>query len=453
MTLDKRSRAILQQGINNKRSRLIRTDEDIRSLQNYEIIPDGMFGIKAIIKSGNVTISYDDLDFDYTIPFDDDTEPNEAEIVIYNLSDNTINNLKKGADISVEAGYKEDMGVIFKGYIKNVSTGWEDVDKVTTLTCTACKNDDTVINISYSANTKASYILKDLISKLGMPIAVFKTRRDWTYTDGVTVDGNLREEIKKYAEVCGISVYENNGSIYARFIKDGDNISFTVNEDTGLIGSPEYYTEEINAEDYVDEIDGYKVEMLLQHRITTAVIVNLSSRDVSGIFRVRKGEHRFSNAQATTYFEAVGNITSHTEEKESKSKSSKNSASDNGKKVVDYAKKLIGTPYVWGGTTVKGFDCSGFVSYVMLHCGVSTKVTQRATSTALYNMSTKVSAPGIGDIAYFDNGETKHIGICAGNGKMINAYGPEGKGKVGITTISSGGNLIGYGRLIEQGGE
>lgn len=448
MTLDKRSRVILQQGINNKRSRLIKAVEDINSLQNYEIIPDGMFGIKAVVKSGNVIINYDELDFDFTIPFDDDTEPNVAEIVIYNLSDNTINNLKKGAEISVESGYKEDTGIIFKGYIKSVSTAWEDVDKITTVTCTACNKDDTVINISYSANTKASYILKDLISKLGMPIAVFNVRRDWTYTDGVTVDGNLREEIKKYAEVCGISVYENNGSIYARFIKDGDNISFTVNEDTGLIGSPEYYTEEINAEDYVDEIDGYKIEMLLQHRITTAAIIDLSSRSVRGNFRVRKGEHRFSNGQATTYFEAVGNVTSHTEEKESKLSNSKSKSTSNSKKVVDYAKKLIGTPYVWGGTTVKGFDCSGFVSYVMLHCGVSSKVTQRATASVLYNMSTKVSAPSVGDIAYFDNGATKHIGICVGNGKMINAYGPEGKGKVGITTISSGGNLVGYGRLI-----
>lgn len=445
MTLDKRSRVILEQGINNKRSRLIKTSEDISSLQNYEIIPDGMFGLKAVIKSGSVTISYDELDFDYTIPFDDDVEPNETEIVIYNLSDNTINNLKKSAEISIEAGYKDDIGVIYKGYIKSISTGWEDVDKLTTLICTTCNKDDTVINVSYSANTKASYILKNLIGKLGMPIAVFSVRRDWTYTDGVTVDGNLREEIKKYAEVCGISVYANNGSIYARYIKDGDNINFTVNEDTGLIGSPEHYTEEINAEDYVDEIDGYKIEMLLQHRITTAAIINLSSRSVSGTFRVRKGEHRFSDGQATTYFEAIGSITSHTKEKKNKSKSN----SKSGNKIVDYAKKLIGTPYVYGGATVKGFDCSGFVSYVMLHCGVKTKVKQRANSTALYNMSKKVSTPDVGDIAYFDNGADKHIGICVGNGKMINAYGPEGKGKVGITTISSGGKLVGYGRLID----
>ena len=47
------------------------------------------------------------------------------------------------------------------------------------------------------------------------------------------------ENIKKYAQVCGVSVYVNKGKIYARHIKDGDNINFTVQASTGMIGSPE----------------------------------------------------------------------------------------------------------------------------------------------------------------------------------------------------------------------
>lgn len=379
------------------------------------------------------------------VPFDDDLEANQADITVYNLSDNTINNLKRDAEITIEAGYKDDTGVIFKGFIDNVKTGYDDVDKVTTITCLNCAGTETVENITYNENTKASTILMDLISKLSMPIAVFSPRRDWTYTDSVTVDGCIREEIKNYAEVCGISVYANNGSIYARYIKDGDNINFIVSEDTGLIGSPEHYTEEINAEDYVDVIDGYKCEMLLQHRITTAAIVNLKSRGVQGTFRVRKGEHTYADGEALTTFEAIGEVTSYIEEKEEDSKTSTKSASGSSNSIVNYAKKLTGTPYVWGGYSTNGFDCSGFVSYVMVNAGVSTKVTSRMTATALYNLSTKVTTPEVGDIAYFDNGEYKHIGICIGNGNMIHCY--SGKG-VGITAISAGGSLVGYGRLI-----
>lgn len=443
---DKRSKVVLTENEITKRSHLIKAYETgLEVLEAYEDIPQGMFGFEAVIKSGSVTLNSNELDFEFTVPFDDDLEANEIEIIVYNLTDNTINNLERAATITIEAGYNGDTGVIFSGFIDNVRTGWEDVDKVTTLTCYNCAGTETVESITYSENTKASTILRDLIDMLGMPVAVFSTRRDYTYTSSVTVDGCIREEIKKYAEVCGISVYANNGSIYARYIKDGDNINFTVNEDTGLINSPEHYTEEINAEDYVDIIDGYECEMILQHRITTAAIINLTSRNVSGTFRVRKGEHTYADGEALTTFEAIGDITSYTEEKASSGTTkTASTTSSSGKTIVNYAKKLIGTPYVWGGYSVSGFDCSGFVSYVMINCGVSTKVTSRVNAATLYSMSTKLSAPDVGDIIYFDNGDYKHIGICVGNGKMIHCY--DGGG-VKITSISEGGTIVGYGRL------
>lgn len=431
-----------------KRSHLIKAIETgLEGLESYEDIPQGMFGSKAIIKSGNVTLNSDELDFEFTVPFDDDLEPNQAEITIYNLSTNTINNIKKKAKITIEAGYKNDTGIIFEGVIDDVKSGWEDVDRVTKITAKSCDGLETLENITYAENTKASKILNDLIAKLNMPVAVFNVRRDWTYTDSVTIEGNLREEIKKYAEVCGISVYANNGSIYARYIKDGDNINFSVNEDTGLIGSPEYYTEEINAEDYVDEINGYKCEMLLQHRITTGAIINLLSLSIKGTFRVRKGEHAFSNGEAITTFEAIGNITSHIEKKEeSKSTNSSTGDSSNAKKVINAGKKYLGTPYKWGGNSKSGMDCSHFVYHCFSESGVSSKLKTYSNAQGIYNISTKISAKNRqpGDIIFFNNGSTNHIGIYTGGEKMLHCY--DGGG-VKETPISYGGHLVGYGRL------
>lgn len=295
------SKAVIQSSDNSVRSALVQAFESWKT--PYDIRPEGVFGSVATIKSGQVTISSEELDLEFTVPFDDDMEPNEAEIIVYNLSDNTIKQLKKDAAISITAGYKGDTGVLFSGYISKVKTIYEDADKVTTIKAMDDIKDHSMASLSFAAGTKASYILKQLINKTGLPVAVFKTRRDHTYKDSQTVDGDLMENIKKYASVCGISVYVSKGKIYARYIKEGDNLNFTVSADTGMIGYPSSYTEEVTAEDYTDTVNGYEVEMLLQHRLCAGAIVTLKSKIANGTYRVCRGEHRFSPDEAVTQIE------------------------------------------------------------------------------------------------------------------------------------------------------
>ena len=291
----------VKNGNSNHLSRLVKAMEDINNLpDSYIKKPDGVFGAVAKVICGNVTINSDDLDLEFTVPFDDDLEANEAEIIIYNLTQDTINQFKYHAVISIEAGYIGDTGVIFRGYIDRVKTSREGADKITTIRAFDDVSKKTVESISFAAGTKASYILKTLVNKTGIPIAVMKIRRDYTYKDETTVDGDLMENIKKYSEVCGVSTYVCKGKIYCRYIKDGDNINFTVSENTGMIGTPEEYQEEITAEDYKDTINGYEIEMLLQHRMQTAAIVNINSVYVNGKFRVRSGEHTFNDSGCIT---------------------------------------------------------------------------------------------------------------------------------------------------------
>lgn len=289
---------------NKHRSRLVKAMQSVTQGE-FSAIPKGVFGSEAKIICNGATILSSELDFEFDIPFDDNLVPNEAEIIIYNLTDDTISRFKKKSKISVEAGFTGDTGVVFNGYVSKVSTKQEDVDKITTIKCLDDMTTKTVDNITYSAGKKASYILKDLLKKTNTPIAVFKVRRDYTYTDKVTVDGDLMENIQKYAEVCGISVFVSKGKIYARYIKDGDNLNFTLSEDTGLIGSPESFEEEQTAEDFKETVKGYKGECLLQHRMTTAGIITLKSMSANGNYRIRSGRHRFNPDEAITEFEAI----------------------------------------------------------------------------------------------------------------------------------------------------
>lgn len=266
----------------------------------YDIRPDGVFGSVATVICGQVTISSETLDIEFVVPFDDDMEPNEAEIIIYNLSESTIKQLKKGAAISIEAGYKGDTGVLFDGYISKIHTKRDGVDKVTTINAMDDIKKHNIESVSFAAGTKASYILHELLAKTGIPIAVFSVRRDHTYKDSQTVDGDLMECIHQYAEVCGISVYVSKGKLYARYIKEGDNLNFNVSVETGMIGSPSSYEEEVTAEDFTETVNGYEVEMLLQHRMSAGAIVKLTSKDANGTYRVCSGEHRFSPDEAVT---------------------------------------------------------------------------------------------------------------------------------------------------------
>jgi cell wall-associated NlpC family hydrolase len=97
----------------------------------------------------------------------------------------------------------------------------------------------------------------------------------------------------------------------------------------------------------------------------------------------------------------------------------KSAAAANAQEIIDEAKKYIGTPYLWGGNTTSGFDCSGFVKYVFAKFGVSLPRTTETQWTA----STPVNAPSIGDLVFFQTYKPgpSHVGIYLGNNKFISA--------------------------------
>lgn len=103
--------------------------------------------------------------------------------------------------------------------------------------------------------------------------------------------------------------------------------------------------------------------------------------------------------------------------------------SEAAQRLLNEAARYLGTPYVWGGYSPSGFDCSGFVSYCLTHSGV--RNTGRLTAQGLYDICTPVSQSEAqpGDLIFFtgtyDAGvPVTHIGIYVGNGQMIHCGHP-----------------------------
>jgi peptidoglycan hydrolase CwlO-like protein len=87
--------------------------------------------------------------------------------------------------------------------------------------------------------------------------------------------------------------------------------------------------------------------------------------------------------------------------------------------VLNYAYQFIGLPYVYGGTTPAGFDCSGFVQYVYGHFGVSLG---RDTYAQIDDGTPVTGALQPGDLVFFgDPTAPHHVGIYVGGGQMIDS--------------------------------
>lgn len=98
-------------------------------------------------------------------------------------------------------------------------------------------------------------------------------------------------------------------------------------------------------------------------------------------------------------------------------------ASASASAITSYALIFLGVPYVWGGTTPSGFDCSGLVQYVYSHFGINlgrTTYTQQYAGTKI-----SVASAQAGDLYFWGSyGSAYHVAIALGGGQYVMAPAP-----------------------------
>lgn len=319
-----------------------------------------LYGRYIRVMIGNGTFTNDDLEIRFEINFDDDSKPNINTVQIYNLTKNTISKIKKGDNITVIAGYKSDHGVLCSGKITNALTKYDSADKITTInfkegidysgtkvtsdvadpaqkyfvkkryklqtpiktvtysyyvdkhghkhpskhtrtikykTVKVAKYHKQTMQITFKNGTTGRQIISRLVRILGIKLAEFNLPRNKVYKSGYKVTGAIETHLEQVVKDCGASMYYRRGSKVIRSIEIGNDERFTLSEATGLVYPPEQFED--------DTYKGYSVKCLLQHRITTASIIEIKSSTANGKYRARLGKHYYDGNDFLTDFEVI----------------------------------------------------------------------------------------------------------------------------------------------------
>ncbi|PEG97026.1 hydrolase [Lactobacillus sp. UMNPBX9] len=162
-----------------------------------------------------------------------------------------------------------------------------------------------------------------------------------------------------------------------------------------------------------------------QQTVTTPVASSSSAASSSSVAQTNNTQQATTTNTAATNNNATtvntSNVTTTT-----------NTGSASASAIISYAQSFIGVPYVWGGSTPSGFDCSGLVQYVYAHYGVNLP----RVTTAQENAGTviPVSAAQPGDLYFWGaKGSSYHVAIATGGGSFIHAPEPGESVKVGST--------------------
>lgn len=246
------------------------------------------------------------LEIDFDISFNDKEEPDVSEVTIYNLSEDSINEIKKQGYCIVNAGYREmgNKACVVSADIEDVTTDWEGLDKVTKIKVSDGGKEwrQAKLNKTYAEGTKASLIMQDLCGVLGYEVVEIKPKEDITYKLGKTIKGYCSDSLKRLVKDTKSKMYINKKRITIRDEKKGNDIGFLLNSETGLVGNPT-----LNKDDSGDKTDlrnsekkkkknkeekkTWKVICLLNAKIETDSIIKIESKTCNGQFRVVSGKH------------------------------------------------------------------------------------------------------------------------------------------------------------------
>ena len=117
--------------------------------------------------------------------------------------------------------------------------------------------------------------------------------------------------------------------------------------------------------------------------------------------------------------------------------------------IIEYAKQFMGIKYVFGGTSPKGFDCSGFTMYVFNKFGISLPHSAKGQAELGVAVSKSELIPG--DLVFFETNKPgiSHVGIYIGGGSCLEASSSRGIASTKLSSSYYSTRYLGATRILK----
>mgnify|MGYP007098660864 FL=1 len=229
------------------------------------------------------------IHIDFSLQKTDLETQNTGRVAVWNLSPAQLAVLnEKDCCLSLRAGYKNRLSLIFAGIISFVTTTKDGSDQKTEIEVVdnLIEVRDTYVAVSYNGKVSWKTIFDDVAAQMGVAVSYSYNAEFVNLANGFSFVGLARDIMTKGCDCCGLSWSLQNGVMQVK--KPGDVMSrevFVLSPDSGLIGIPAKVVitqDETSGQNKL----GWDVEYFLNGAINIDDYVKLETKTVTGFFRV-----------------------------------------------------------------------------------------------------------------------------------------------------------------------
>jgi len=267
----------------------------------------------ATLQVGPMKYSMDDgFYFDFDVPFYDSEQLATASFTVNNLSEPSRLGIRRDQVVILNAGYEDDVGVLFVGQVAACSHKQSGVEWQTKITATAVLDQwlNAQVNKTYSENSKAEDIVRDLLDIFGLEVGAYQLVENLTYPRGRVCSGKLKDILTEIVvNECRSRLLIRANQVIINNPADGVMKGYLLTPESGLLmhsddldttGISPGQTARAEGEEKAAEEKTWKRKCLLNYRLGPGDQIQVRSGDLNGKFLVVSGRHKGSPTGAWT---------------------------------------------------------------------------------------------------------------------------------------------------------